>query len=56
MKQMGDAPDVEDPQQTMDDTGLVRHRLPLILKADKGGEPEEWPEDLRVREFPCLRN
>lgn len=25
---------------------------PIILKDKKGGDPSEWPEDLRVREFP----
>ena len=23
-----------------------------MLKTPKGGDPNEWPEDLRVREFP----
>lgn len=27
----------------------------LDLKDSKGGDPDEWPEDLRVREFPQLR-
>lgn len=26
--------------------------LPVILRDRKGGTPAEWPEDLRVREFP----
>jgi protein gp37 len=31
-----------------DHTGIQRH-----LKDRKGGNPPEWPEDLRVREFPA---
>lgn len=27
-----------------------RHRI--VLRDPKGGDPDEWPEDLRVREFP----
>lgn len=27
---------------------------PLILKSRKGGDPSEWPEELRVREFPRI--
>lgn len=27
---------------------------PLRFKHAKGGDPDEWPEDLRVREFPKL--
>lgn len=26
----------------------------LRLRDSHGGDPSEWPEDLRVREFPCL--
>jgi protein gp37 len=26
----------------------------VCLKHRKGGDPEEWPEDLRVREFPAI--
>lgn len=25
------------------------------LRDKKGGDPQEWPEDLRIREFPCDR-
>lgn len=35
----------------MDVEGLSE-RVALRLADRKGGEPEEWPEDLRVREFP----
>ena len=27
-------------------------RFPIFLESRKGGDPSEWPEDLRVREFP----
>ncbi|TXH54378.1 MAG: DUF5131 family protein, partial [Desulfurellales bacterium] len=27
---------------------------PLALTDKKGGDPSEWPEDLRVREFPAV--
>lgn len=29
--------------------------IPLMLSHPKGGDPDEWPEDLRVREFPVVR-
>lgn len=28
--------------------------VPYATASKKGGEPDEWPEDLRVREFPIL--
>jgi len=27
---------------------------PLVLRDPKGGDPEEWPEDLRVRDLPVV--
>lgn len=36
----------------LDDSGQEQH--PLILRDRKGGSMEEWPEDLRVREFPVV--
>ncbi len=30
--------------------GVVKWRI--VLKDRKGGDPDEWPEDLRVREYP----
>ncbi len=30
----------------------VSNRVPLYLKDEKGGDPIEWPADLRRREFP----
>jgi protein gp37 len=32
----------------------VDGKSPLKLRNWKGGDPEEWPADLRVREFPTL--
>lgn len=29
--------------------------IPVRFEDRKGGDPEEWPEDLRVREFPLTR-
>lgn len=31
-------------------------RSPFALRDRKGGDPSEWPEDLRVREFPEVRH
>jgi protein gp37 len=43
VKQLGKRPEAEQP-----DGG----RLALHLRDHKGGDPAEWPEDLRVREYP----
>jgi protein gp37 len=32
--------------------GQYYHRRPVTLEHSKGGEMSEWPEDLRIREFP----
>ena len=32
--------------------GIYEHHEWLSLKHPKGGDPAEWPEDLRVRDFP----
>jgi protein gp37 len=48
VKQLGERPEWE--------TGTEREKTlrmdPILLKSRKGGDPSEWPEDLRVREFP----
>ena len=36
-----------------DPGGAEPRRQVLALKDRKGGDPSEWPEDLRVREFPA---
>ena len=33
-------------------SGNERNDCPYWTKNRKGGNPDEWPEDLRVREFP----
>lgn len=33
-------------------TPSLEHPVPIKLKDRMGGDPAEWPEDLRVREFP----
>lgn len=43
VKQLGSQP-IES-----DGVGFVRH---MMLRDKKGGDPSEWPEDLRVREYP----
>lgn len=45
MKQVG-----SNPAPLRIDNGSVKERL--WLKSSKGGDPSEWPESLRVREFP----
>lgn len=35
---------------------LDNARWQFHLRDRKGGSPEEWPEDLRVREFPAVRS
>lgn len=32
----------------------TENNIPYRLKDRKGGDPAEWPEDLRVREFPAI--
>lgn len=39
MKQIGDKP-------------MGRDSLPMTPRFDKGGDPSEWPADLRLRQFP----
>ena len=50
VKQMGDAPLAYlDKTGAPDDGGDI---APLIFRAHHGADPSEWPEDLRVQEFP----
>ena len=48
MKQVG-----SNPMPLRVESGSVTERL--WLKDRKGGDPSEWPEHLRVREFPTLK-
>lgn len=43
---------MQGPEQRLDRSDLVPVRL--NFKHKKGGDPSEWPADLRVREFPVL--
>lgn len=54
VKQLGSQPYYEsfDPNCTSQDTG---RRVKLIPRDRKGGDPAEWPQDLRVRQFPEVR-
>lgn len=38
--------------RTNDTTGKRQIELRMIVTDPKGGDPAQWPEDLRVREFP----
>jgi protein gp37 len=39
-----------------DGHAMVDRSVPVVAKRDpKGGDPDEWPEDLRIREFPTPR-
>jgi protein gp37 len=40
-------------EKTLDDIGEWKYAA-FPLEDHKGGDPDEWPEDLRVREFPAL--
>jgi len=40
------------PPGTNTSAGYPPH---ILLRDRKGGDPSEWPEELRVREFPCAR-
>lgn len=53
VKQLGANPYQMDMMGDPDVPGGSMHFAhPLDLKDKKGGDPAEWPEDLRVREFP----
>lgn len=51
MKQIGSNPQVHscrNPKCTHPDCGME----PIPMKDRKGGDPEEWPESLRIRQYP----
>ena len=50
VKQFGAKP--VGPHPLYPDNPNYSHNFPLGLKSRKGGDPSEWPEDLRVREWP----
>jgi len=43
---------VELPQLPYDGEPSLRYQLGVSLKDSKGDDPAEWPDRLRVREFP----
>lgn len=64
VKQLGASPldrfpdDTETPWPLRRMFGLTPEEtaaVPLVLIDRKGGDPEEWPADLRIREFPTER-
>lgn len=46
VKQLGSRPEVEAPSG-----GWMQ---PVPVRHSKGGDPDEWPDELRVRQFPSL--
>jgi protein gp37 len=58
VKQLGARPMWPTPIVDQSPDSIVRHGeydpgdLSMRLKDRKGGDPSEWPEDIRVREFP----
>lgn len=52
VKQLGARPVVNEPGMHL--SYKDRGGYPWHLKDPKGGDPDEWPEDLRVREFPAI--
>jgi protein gp37 len=51
VKQLGSDPHAWKPSHEYPSDGAT---LPLRLRDRKGGDPAEWPEDLRVRDFPAV--
>ena len=41
------------PDSVVNDIGDTKTYPLLKLESSKGGEPPEWPADLRVREYPA---
>lgn len=60
VKQLGSWPmigDISDPWGWPERDGPVNWETGRIhLRSRKGGDPEEWPDNLRVREFPEVRS
>ncbi len=51
VKQLGTRP--YDSARRISITGPGSHAIEIDLAHPKGGDPDEWPEDLRVREYPA---
>lgn len=54
VKQVGDAPEDLEVRQNVLTTETVRVPLPLQISVKKGGEMTDWPDDIRIREFPVV--
>ena len=56
VKQLGASP-ISDDDDDRRHCGnmMLPHPFELRLRDRKGGDMAEWPEDLRVREFPTTR-
>ncbi len=58
VKQLGGRPTYSDPDHSIESDGWPDHvrwdtrRVCIQLSDNKGGDPAEWPKDLRVREMP----
>lgn len=52
VKQLGARPQLDRHWRLDGDPDTVMVRQPIELRDRKGGDPGEWPEDLRVREWP----
>ena len=55
MKQLGSQPVYQHSEWSKAVQEPVGMTLRFPTKAKKGEEPEEWPTELRVREFPEVR-
>lgn len=53
VKQLGSTP-VSSRPADFENGDTITGEADLILRDRKGGDPSEWPEDLRVREFPAV--
>ena len=52
VKQLGAKP----VENANDEDGCPLGKVNILVAHSKGGDPAEWPEDLRVREFPDYKN
>ena len=53
VKQLGARPEIEEGAWFARDARGVRADIPLALRDRKGGDMAEWPEDLRIRQWPA---
>jgi hypothetical protein len=58
VKQLGARPFSQEPapRELVQQASILRAKVVREIKVrdGKGGDPAEWPEDLRVRQFPTL--